>query len=133
MKNQILLAAALLGAATLGFAAEKKSPHAGHDAKAPAPAAKTAGALVSVTEKDAAWAAKARKDYPLEVCIASDEKLGSMGDGSVFIWRAEGKTDRLVIFCCEGCVDDFKGDPAKYLKKLDTAAAAKAKAAGKKA
>ena len=132
MKNHLLLAAALLGSVTLGFAADSKTPHHGnHEAKAPA--AKPAGALVPVTEKDAAWAAKARKDYPLDVCVAADEKLGSMGDGAVFIWRAEGKADRLVVFCCEGCVDDFKGDPAKHLKKIDAAAAAKAKAAGKKA
>lgn len=26
---------------------------------------------------------------------------------------------RRVYFCCEMCVDTFKNDPAKYLKKLD--------------
>ena len=43
------------------------------------------------------------------------------------IHRAAGKPDRVVFFCCEGCSDDFKADPAKFLKKLDEAAAKKAK------
>lgn len=94
-----------------------------HEAK-PAPAAKV-GRLTKVTEKDAAWAAKARKTYPLEACVASDEPLESMGKPAEFIYRVEGQPDRLVRFCCGGCEDDFMKDPAKHIAKLDAAAAAK--------
>jgi hypothetical protein len=90
--------------------------------KTGAAATKTAGELVKLTEKDAAWAAKARAAYPLKVCLTSDEKLGSMGDNAEFVYREKGKPDRLLVFCCDGCEDDFKKDPAKYLAKLDAAA-----------
>lgn len=88
------------------------------------------GKLVPLAEKDAAWAAKARAEYPLEMCLTSDEKLGSMGKSTEFIYRVEGKPDRLLRFCCDGCEEDFMKEPAKYLAKLD--AAAKAKAGGGK-
>jgi hypothetical protein len=79
------------------------------------------GKLVPVTEKDAAWAAKARKDYPLDVCLTSDEKLGSMGKSPEYIYRVDGQPDRLVVFCCDGCEEDFMKEPAKYLAKIDAA------------
>lgn len=69
----------------------------------------------------------ARANYPLKTCLVSNESLGSMGEASGYIHRAAGKPDRVVFFCCEGCSDDFKADPAKFLKKLDDAAAKKAK------
>lgn len=53
------------------------------------------------------------KPYPLEVCIVSDEKLGSMGDPVVL--AHEGQE---VKFCCDSCTPKFKKDPAKYLAKL---------------
>lgn len=84
-----------------------------------------AGKLVKVKEVDAAWLAEARKNYPLEVCVTSDEKLDSMGEASEFVYRAEGQPDRLVKFCCDGCEDDFMKEPAKYLARLDEAAKAK--------
>lgn len=64
-------------------------------------------------------------DYPLKTCVVSDEPLGSMGDWITHVHRVAGKPDRKVLFCCEGCIDDFKQDPAKFLKKLDDAAKAK--------
>lgn len=54
--------------------------------------------------------------YPLDTCVVSGEKLGSMGDPVVL--KHEGREVRL---CCAGCVAKFKQDPAKYLKKLDEA------------
>jgi hypothetical protein len=103
----------------------------------PAPTKKTeapakTGVLVQVTQKEAAWAAKARESYPLQECVASGEKLGSMGETPQFIYRVDGKPDRLVVFCCEGCVDDFKSDPSKHIAKLDAAAAKKAGSGNKK-
>jgi hypothetical protein len=85
------------------------------------------GHLLHVTEKDAAWAAKERATYPLGVCVTSDEKLGSMGKAPEYIYRVAGQPDRLVMFCCAGCDEDFLKEPAKYLAKIDAA-----KAKGKK-
>ena len=69
----------------------------------------------------------ARASYPLKTCLVSNEALGSMGEAAGHIHRAAGKPDRVVFFCCAGCSDDFKADPANFLKKLDEAAANKAK------
>ena len=73
--------------------------------------------------------AKARATYPLKTCLVSDEPLGSMGEAAGYIHRVAGQPDRVVFFCCEGCSDDFKADPAKFLKKVDAAAKGKAPAA----
>jgi hypothetical protein len=81
------------------------------------------GQLVPVTEKDAAWLAKAKAEYPITTCIVSEDKLGGdMGKPVDFIYRVEGKPDRLISFCCKDCVKDFNKDPEKYLKILDGAA-----------
>ncbi len=118
-----------LGALAIGLsltvpvrAAASDKKHA-HDASAPA--AKGAGTLTKVTKADATWVAKARESYPLQVCVTSDEKLGSMGDNAEYIYREKGKPDRLVVFCCDGCEEDFTKEPAKYLAKLDAAAKSK--------
>ena len=65
---------------------------------------------------------KARAEYPLKTCLVSDEPLGSMGEATPYVHRVAGKPDRVIFVCCEGCIDDFKADPAKYLKKVDDAA-----------
>lgn len=70
--------------------------------------------------------AKARASYPLKTCLVSDEPLGSMGEAFAYVHRTAGQPDRVVFFCCEGCTDDFKANPAKFLKKVDDAAKAKA-------
>ena len=96
-------------------------------AETKATAAADAGKLVAVTDKEAVWVAQARKTYPLDVCIASGEKLGGMGKPPEYVYKVNGKPDRLVLFCCSGCEEDFLKDPAKHLAKLDAAAAAKTK------
>lgn len=53
------------------------------------------------------------KAYPLETCIVSDEKLGSMGDPYVF--THEGQEIKL---CCKSCQKEFKKTPNKFLNKL---------------
>jgi hypothetical protein len=63
------------------------------------------------------------KPYPLDTCVVSDEKLGSMGEP--FVLTEKGQEVKL---CCKSCQKDFKKDKDKYLKKID-AAAAKKKAA----
>lgn len=73
---------------------------------------------------DSAWLAKAKADYPIKTCVVSDEEIGgSMGEGIDYVYKQDGKPDRLVRFCCKDCRKDFDKDPAKYLKLLDEAAA----------
>jgi hypothetical protein len=66
--------------------------------------------------------AKARSEYPLQTCIVSGEHLDA-GQIVEYVYQEPGKPDRLVRLCCRKCLARFKGDPAKYLKKLDEAAA----------
>lgn len=65
--------------------------------------------------------ADAAKNYPLKTCIVSDEPLGDEPED--YIHQETGKPDRLIRFCCGGCIEDFKADPARYLAKLDAATA----------
>ena len=81
-------------------------------------AAKSADAPSSA---DAALIAQARAAYPLKTCLVSDEALGSMGEALGYVHRTAGQPDRVVFFCCGGCTDDFKAEPAKFLAKLDAA------------
>jgi len=113
-----LLVAVALVSATPIFA-----QHSPSDSSKSAEASASSGKLIRVSEKDAAWAANARKTYPLQVCVVSDEKLGSMGKPAEYIYRAEGQPDRLVMFCCSGCEEDFMKAPAEHLAKIDAAAA----------
>ena len=115
--SPLLVAVALISAAPV-FA--QQSPI---DSSKSADASASSGKLIRVSEKDAAWAANARKTYPLQVCVVSDEKLGSMGKPAEYIYRAEGQPDRLVMFCCSGCEEDFMKAPAEHLAKIDAAAA----------
>ena len=52
-------------------------------------------------------------DYPIDTCVVSDEKLGSMGEPVEVVH--EGTT---VKFCCDSCIPEFEKDPAKYIAKL---------------
>lgn len=79
----------------------------------------------SAPKTDAELIAAARATYPLKTCLVADEPLGSMGDAVGYVHRAAGKPDRVIFVCCEGCIDDFKADPAKFLQKVDAAAKAK--------
>jgi YHS domain-containing protein len=87
--------------------------------KLPILAALSLTAFVSCKEDKAtavdppAETAKIAGDYPLDVCVVSGEKLGSMGEP--FVITHEGTEVR---FCCDGCVPKFEKDPAKYLAKL---------------
>lgn len=53
------------------------------------------------------------KPYPMDTCVVSGEKLGSMGDAVVFV---EG--DQEVQLCCKSCRKDFDADKAANLKKI---------------
>ncbi|MEO0965297.1 MAG: hypothetical protein AAFY08_09275 [Planctomycetota bacterium] len=54
--------------------------------------------------------------YPLDTCVVSDEKLGSMGE--IITIEVEG---RDVLLCCAGCESMVRAEPAKYLAMLDAA------------
>ena len=53
------------------------------------------------------------KPYPLDRCLVTDTKLGSMGDPFVIVHG-----DREIKFCCEPCLAEFEADPEKFLKLL---------------
>lgn len=53
------------------------------------------------------------KAYPLNTCIVSDEKLGSMGEPHAFVHNGQE-----IKLCCKECKKDFDKDSAKYLKKI---------------
>ena len=54
--------------------------------------------------------------YALKTCLVSGEDLGTMGAP---IDRVMG--NRLVRFCCKGCITQFRADPLTYLAQLDKA------------
>ena len=84
------------------------------------------GKLVPASKStDAAWLAQAQASYPMDTCVVSGDKLdsGKMGKPRDYVYSEAGKPDRLIRFCCPDCVDDFKKDPAKYLKALKDAPA----------
>lgn len=56
------------------------------------------------------------RPYPLENCLVSGEKLGSMGEPQVLIHE-----DREFRFCCKGCEKDFRKDAAGFVAKFDAA------------
>jgi hypothetical protein len=107
---------ALIAVATPAFA------HEAHN-KEKAPAQDHAGMNMPV---DSAAAVAA---YPLTNCVVSGDKLedGDMGPPISYVYKQDGKPDRLVRLCCKGCVKDFNKNPEKFLKMIDDAAAAKAK------
>ena len=78
------------------------------------------------TEKIDAQLVKQQKPfYPLTTCIISGEKLGSnMGPAVEHVYE-----NRLVRFCCKGCVEKFEKEPVKYLSELDKVVISKQKEA----
>jgi len=76
------------------------------------------GALALAANPAPAKAPTTKPAYPLTTCVVSGEKLGEMGKPHVIQYQG-----REVQFCCPKCETEFKKDPAKYLKKIDAAAA----------
>lgn len=64
---------------------------------------------ITAAEKDKAPV----KPYPLNVCLVTDNDLGSMGDERSFVY--EGQEIKI---CCKPCERKFLQNPAKYLEKL---------------
>jgi YHS domain-containing protein len=65
---------------------------------------------------DAAMIEQQIPDYPLQTCVISAMRLGSMGEPHPYIYR-----NHLVLFCCEGCIPAFQRDPATHLAKIERA------------
>lgn len=56
-----------------------------------------------------------KERYPIRTCVVTGEPLdGAMGASVNFVYG-----NRLIRFCCKGCVAKFQADPAKFLKELD--------------
>jgi YHS domain-containing protein len=74
-----------------------------------------------VTTKDQTAKAQAKGpsgEYPIDWCVVSGEKLGSMGAPVTYTYQG-----RTIKFCCSGCIKEFEAQPARYLARLDSAAA----------
>lgn len=54
-------------------------------------------------------------EYPLDVCVVSGEKLGSMGDPITL--EVEGHTFKI---CCASCEKKLRATPDKYIKMLES-------------
>ena len=74
--------------------------------------------LVSCGDSKPPAAETPKKAYPLDVCVVSGEKLGSMGEPHVI---THDGTE--VKFCCDNCVPKFNANPAIYVAKVKEAAA----------
>jgi len=70
---------------------------------------------------DKAVIEKQKDTYPLDRCVVTGDKLG--GDMGDIVEYVAG--NRLIRFCCKGCIKEFEKNPAKYLKMLDDAKAGK--------
>jgi hypothetical protein len=51
--------------------------------------------------------------YTSDLCIVTDNKLGSMGDPVVKVYG-----NQEVKFCCRPCVKEFEEDQERFLAKL---------------
>lgn len=71
---------------------------------------------------DAAIIKQQKPLYPIETCVVMGAKLDAMGGPVDKVYR-----NRLVRFCCAGCVSAFEREPEKFLKKLDEAVVEKQK------
>ncbi len=71
-----------------------------------------AGYLAKIAE-----AYKTAKPCPFKVCPVMGDPL----DADAYSFVYEGREFK---FCCDGCMDDFEKDPAKFVKMWDDAQAA---------
>lgn len=106
----ILAAAPLLATASPAMAAGCCDKHDGHETNESTAEAET---------------------YPLTTCVVSGRSLddGDMGPPVDYLYKEEGRPDRLVRFCCRSCIKNFHKDPAKYLQMIDDAVSANGQAA----
>jgi len=70
-------------------------------------------AACAATDNGSSTSAKGVKPYTSDMCITTDNKLGSMGDPVTMVYEGQE-----VKFCCQPCVAKFKANPQKYLANL---------------
>jgi YHS domain-containing protein len=63
---------------------------------------------------DEAVIAREKGRYPLSTCLISGQRLGSMGQPVDYV-----VANRLVRFCCAGCLTAFNRAPSAHLETLD--------------
>lgn len=68
----------------------------------------------------AAYVAKQKASYPLDTCIVTDEKLGSMGEPLDYLWGT-----RVYRLCCGGCKKGVQKNADALWAKIEAARAAK--------
>ncbi len=68
-------------------------------------------ALIAETPEEKAKAEAMASSYPLKTCFVSGDKLDEPVDALY--------GDRLLRFCCKGCLRSFNKNPSKFLPKLD--------------
>ena len=69
-----------------------------------------------IEKLDAAIIEQQKGSYPLKTCLVTGEKLGGMGEPVMHV-----SNNRLIEFCCGGCVSKFEKEPAKFTAMLDAA------------
>ena len=104
MKTSLLCALLAVWGTDLTFAA---------DSKTEAPALQ---AVLAKTPGEKAMAEALIPSYPLRTCLVSGDALGGMGDPVNALYG-----DRLIRFCCKGCIKSFNKNPGQYLPKLESA------------
>ena len=70
-------------------------------------------ALASLMAGCATSGISSAQSYPLDVCIVSGNKLGSMGDPYRFVHE-----EQEIKLCCKPCIRKFNKNPEKYLVNL---------------
>lgn len=68
----------------------------------------------AMTKVDRAWIGAQLADYPTGECPVMGLPNDTLGDPVDLLWGT-----RLVRLCCASCVETFRGDPEKFLAKLD--------------
>jgi YHS domain-containing protein len=63
--------------------------------------------------REAKAAERSPKPYPLDTCLVSGGKLGSMGEPVTYVYDGQE-----LQFCCAGCVPQFEKAPEKYMEQL---------------
>lgn len=117
--SSFLATALIIALASANASAEEKKRAPKRDAKKTEAAEKTesapdAGKRSRRAKKDEkANEKKGVKPYPLDICIVTDNKLGSMGDPMTLVHE-----NQEAKICCKPCERLFRKDPERYLAKL---------------
>jgi len=71
----------------------------------------TLQAVIAKTPEEKAKVAAQISSYPMKSCFVSGDRLDDPVDALY--------GDRLLRFCCKGCLRSFNKNPLKFLPKLD--------------